>query len=178
MEERMTGGAIPRDSRTVAIVTPSWIGDLVMATPVFRALHHHRPEATRLAIVRPGQDELLAGCPWFDDVIVDGAKSLAGPWRTGRLFRRHHVDAVLLLPNSARSALSARLGGVRIRVGYDRDHRGLLLTHRIPYAARPTPTSTVDDYADLAIAALGVDDIDRHLELHTTEEQESHAERI
>ena len=48
----MTGGAIPRDSRTVAIVTPSWIGDLVMATPVFRALHHHRPEATRLAIVR------------------------------------------------------------------------------------------------------------------------------
>lgn len=174
----MTGGAIPRDTGTIAVLTPSWIGDLVMATPVFRALQQLRPETKRLAIVRPGQDELLAGCPWFDEIIVDGAKNIAGPWHTGRLLRRHNVDAVLLLPNSARSALAARLGGVRIRIGFDRDHRGLLLTHRIPYAACPIPTSTVDDYAELAIAALGADDIDRHLELYTTTEQDAHAERI
>jgi len=167
----MNAGAIPRDANVIAVVAPSWVGDLVMATPVFRAIHEHRGSATRLAVVRPGQDELLDGCPWFNDVLVARAKGLTGPWRTGRAMRRHDVDVVLLLPNSPRAALGARCSGASHRIGYARNGRGVLLTHAIDSPKRVAPHPTLDDYADLACAALGVDDIDRHVELFVSEAQ-------
>ena len=47
------------------------------------------------------------------------------------MLRRKRFDAAILLPNSFRAALEARLAGIPRRIGYDRDRRGFLLTDRI-----------------------------------------------
>jgi heptosyltransferase-2 len=155
----------------VAVICPTWIGDTVMATPVLRALRRALPEARLVALMPPGHDELLRGAPWLDECIPLNWRGLRGPVRVGTALRSRNVQAVLLLPNSFRSALGARLSGAHIRVGYDRDARGFLLTHRLPVRKQDRPTPVVDYYIRLARYALAAQAIDPRPELVITEDQ-------
>ncbi len=107
-----------------------------------------------------------------------------GYWKLVRLLRRRRFDWAIVLPNSFRSALIARLSGARRRIGYDRDGRGWLLTDRVAVknrrrlriadcglrtadGARFSPVPLVDYYADLA-EAIGCQRPGDRLELFTT----------
>jgi heptosyltransferase-2 len=84
---------------------------------------------------------------------------------------------VLLLPNSFRSALAARMSGAPIRIGYNRDGRGWLLSHKLsPPPAKPIPA--VEYYATLVEFALGSQDIDRRIELHCSADELAQADRL
>lgn len=106
----------------LAVRTPDWLGDLVMAEPVLRALHT-RVKELRGSLTLIGDVRLLEV---FDGAFegVDRA-SAADP----RSWRGH--DIALLLVNSFRSAWAAARAGVRERIGYSRDVRGFLLTTSI-----------------------------------------------
>jgi heptosyltransferase-2 len=56
-------------------------------------------------------------------------------WGARRTFaaqlRREHFDAAILLQNAFDAALITWMAGIPIRIGYNRDGRGLLLTHAI-----------------------------------------------
>ena len=65
-----------------------------------------------------------------------------GPKRVAARVRPLRFDAALLLTNSFSTALTTRIAGIPRRVGYDRDGRGLLLTHRLHAPVRaPTGIS-------------------------------------
>jgi heptosyltransferase-2 len=67
--------------------------------------------------------------------------------------RKTRFDWAVLLTNSFRSALLARLAGIPRRIGYDRDGRGLLLTDRLAVervGGRIAVTRMVDYYGRLA----------------------------
>jgi len=113
---------------------PNWTGDLVMATPGFRALRAGFPDA-RITLQVPAKlAPLLSGAPWFDALVP------RDPGRTGRwalireglaLRRRARFDLGLCLPDSIESALLMRVAGVRRIVGYARGLRGPLLHQRV-----------------------------------------------
>lgn len=170
------------DLRRVAVVCPSWVGDTVMSTPVLRALRQHRPESRITAIVRPGLDQLLHGCPFVDVLIVCDSKGLFGPQRLAKAIKQSDAQAVLLLPNSFRSALGARIAGTPIRVGYDRDGRHAILTHGLAPSKSDQPVPMVDYYVALASFSLGLDaspdSIDRRIELATTADEEAAADAL
>jgi heptosyltransferase-2 len=65
-----------------------------------------------------------------------------------------------------------------IRIGYDRDGRGSLLTHKIAPEGSESPVALLDYYARLARFALGIDHIDSRLELVPTSEQEAGADAL
>ena len=176
----MTNGRAPlhRDLRRIAVICPTWVGDTVMATPVLRAVKEALPDAALTAVVRPGQDELLAGSPWLDELIVLDMKGVTGPLRAGRALRQSGAEAVLLLPNSFRSALAARFSGAKIRVGYRRDGRGGLLSHGLEVEKTDRPTPAIDYYIALGRFALGVDSILPRPELRVTEEQAAAADEL
>lgn len=163
----------------MVIVCPSWVGDTVMATPVLRAMRAALPSANIVVIVRPGLDQVLEGAPWVDEIAVCNMKGVLGPWRLARAIRGRGDSngSVLLLPNSFRSAVGARLSGVKRRIGYGRDHRGWLLTDKVPRARRG-PISAVAYYAHLAEQALGRSIDDRRIELRTTDEEERSADEL
>lgn len=134
----------PRPAR-VLVALPSWVGDTTMATPALRALRQRLPRAVVVALGRPGMDELLAG-EWphppgelLDDVMIADSRSLLGPAKAAARIRPQRADACLLLPNSFSAAMTARLAGIPVRVGYDRDGRGLLLTHGLEAPRRSPP---------------------------------------
>jgi heptosyltransferase-2 len=169
---------LPADARRIVIVCPSWVGDTVMATPTIRAVRRHRPDARIITLGRPGLDDLLEGCPWIDERIALTMKGALGPFRAAQALRATGADAALLLPNSFRSALTVRLGGIPCRIGYDRDGRGRLLTARVPVQRRETPTPAIDYYLHLAAAALADDDLARGMELFVSDAQRDAADAL
>jgi heptosyltransferase-2 len=157
----VTATPAARAPQHLVVRLPNPAGDVVLATPVLRALRAALPDARITWAARPAGLSLLDGLLDRDDVFPlagpFGRGALA-PWRTGRAWRRLGVDAVLCLPNSWSSGLAARASGAPVRVGYARRGRGLLLTHRLaqPRAAdgRLEPEPMGDRYQRLA-AVLG-----------------------
>jgi heptosyltransferase II len=166
----------------IAVFAPNLIGDTVMATPTLRALRAGYPGAEIAVVIKPHVAPTLDAAPWIDRVIAfapnakDPANRSAALLRTLRTGR---FDLAVLMPNSFRSALMARLGGARRRVGYARGGRGLLLTDRLtpPKDARGdfTPTPIVEYYLALA-RHLGCPVESVRLELFTTEADEHAAD--
>jgi heptosyltransferase-2 len=167
----------------IALFLPNWIGDVVMATPAIRAVRQRYPNARLVGVCRPYIAPVLDGAPWFDDVILHdkaGKRGLRGLAFLARL-RRVRFDAAVLFPNSFRSALHARLGGCKRRIGFARYGRSLLLTDRLQPVrdayGKITPSPILDDYNRL-VAPLGVPDPGRRLELFTTSADDLAAERV
>lgn len=133
------------DVRTL-VVAPNWVGDLVMAEPVFRALAGAgrpltvlaRPHLGRLVELLPGVVELLERA---DDATT-----------VERLRTSGCRDAVVL-PNSLRAARLVWRAGIERRFGYRGDFRAPLLAPAVrrPRGRRPQ----VEDYREL-LAALDV----------------------
>jgi heptosyltransferase-2 len=130
--------------RKVLVVVPTWVGDAVLATPLLEAIARAMPAsgAIDLLIKRPLRG-LLDGMPRLGRVI-EWQKS-DGMWSLGRRLRAERYDAGILLPNSFRPAMLLWLGGVRRRIGYARNGRGVLLTDRLPFP-KQRPFRMVDFY--------------------------------
>ena len=175
----MTGGGMDR----VALFLPNWVGDVVMATPAVRAVRDAYPAADLVAVCKPYVADVLAGSPWFRDVVLFDR---SGPrdrrfWAVARRLRRNRYDAALLFPNSFRSALLARLAGCRRVVGFARYGRGFLqntkLRHTTDARGRFVPSPVIDDYNRLAVA-LGTPDPGYRMELFTTPADEAAADAV
>ena len=97
-------------------------------------------------------------------------------WR----LRRARFDLAVLLPNSFRSALVARLAGIPRRIGYERHGRGILLTdvlhHPVDGRGGRLPAPIVNAYLTLA-CHLGCPVESNRLELATTPADEAAADR-
>lgn len=166
----------------IAVFAPNLIGDTVMATPTLRALRRGLPSAEIAVVIRPHVAPTLDAAPWIDRIIPLHHKARAAEHRTGRVVRQLRAgryDMAVLLPNSFRSALTARLAGIPRRVGYARGGRGLLLTDRLAPprdgAGRLVPTPIVEYYLALA-RHLGCPPDFLRLELFTTEADERAAD--
>ena len=168
----------------IGIFLPNWLGDLVMATPALRAIRRHfGPHTAVTGIMRPGLGELLAGTDWLDEQWTfhpHAPQSRWQRWALVRRMRRRRFDEVILMTNSLHTALLARLGGVRRRIGFVRNGRGCLLTGKLyprRQRRRLVPTPMVDTYLALA-AAAGCPPESPRLELATTQSERHATEEI
>lgn len=167
----------------IVVFCPNLIGDAVMATPTIRAIRGKFPDATITGVIRPHVAPVLDGTPWFDKLIPFHHRSARRDERTmsvvGQLRRGGH-DVAILLPNSFRVAMIARLAGIPRRIGYRRYGRGFLLTDGLnpprDRGGRFVPTPIVESYLALA-RTLGCSGGSTRLELATTPEDEAAADR-
>ena len=164
--------ANPEPPTRLLVVMPTWLGDCVMATPTLRALRKRWPEdQTHItALITPAMRPVLNPCPFVDALTTDLPR------------RSDAYDTALLLRNSFRSAWWAYRAGIPRRIGYNRDARGWMLTHRLDAprdASGWTPVPTLRYYLDLA-ALLGVDPdaADPAMTLSTAEAHDRDADRL
>ncbi len=161
--------------RRILVILPSWVGDVCMATPVLRYLAAQHPNCELVLFGRPMLAELVAGLPWVHSFLPGSMRGSAAISEL-RTIRRARCDALLVLPNSFRSALFGRFTAITERVGRARDGRSLLLTRALGTSTRVH--SAVDDYADLAQWWVGAPLTDRRLELAVTDEDKSKARTL
>ncbi len=134
--------------------SPNPLGDACMAMPAVRALKRARPGIHLTIVCRENLAPLWEACDGVD-AVIPFAKGLS-PLAVGRAIRTHGAfEAGLLLPNSFRSALELRLGGVRRLAGFAGHQRRLLLKLAVPEIAPATPRHDAFRYLDL-VRALGV----------------------
>jgi heptosyltransferase-2 len=106
-----------------------------------RALRRRFPQARIVFLMEPNLRDLVRGGDWMDETVCWPAREhrsiLHREYRDlVRDLRARRFEWAVLLPNSLRSALMARLAGAGRRIGYRRDGRGLLLTDRLPVKNR------------------------------------------
>ena len=114
--------------KKIIVLCPNWVGDVVMATPVFDCLRRNYPQAQITAVIRRYAAGVIKDGPWFDAIIELKDKTYGGFWDGVRAIRSVAPDMAIVLPNSFRSSLIAFLGGAQKRYGYKRDLRSFLLS--------------------------------------------------
>jgi heptosyltransferase-2 len=171
-----------KDAMRLAVFLPNWVGDAVMATPALRALRRHFRGAELVGVLKPYVAGVLEGGDWFDRLLpVQRGSWSRGVAGTAWKLRRRGIDLAVLFPNSFRSALVARLGGCRRRVGYARYGRRPLLTDALPPEreadGRLRVSPAVDAYNRLA-EHVGCPRPGYELELFTTPADEAAADAV
>lgn len=116
--------------RNILVIKLRYIGDVLLATPVLRALRERFPEARLTMAVNRGTEDILKWNPDVDEVLVVGWDEFAAQLRFLNDLRRRRFDAVIDLTDGDRSAIMARLSGAPVRIGFNEEHRwrGLLFT--------------------------------------------------
>ena len=114
--------------RTVLVVCPNWVGDVVMATPAFDCIRQSFPESRVIGLIRRYARGVVEDGPWFDDLIEINDKTAGGLFSLVHQLRRLKPDVAVVLPNSFRSAIIARLGGTRKIYGYRRNGRSIFMS--------------------------------------------------
>jgi len=169
--------------RRILVIRVDHIGDVVMSTPLFRALRERYPRAHLTAMVgswardvvarNPHLDEVLVyDCPWWSRLRRDGRDGgwphvLVAYLRLLRKLRAARYDLVLDPRGDFRHiVLFAFLAGVRRRIGYGRSGGDYLLTEVVPW--RPE-LHTVDKSLAL-LAPLGIQGSSHRTEVHCAPE--------
>ncbi len=149
-------------SRHILVRCPNWVGDLIMATPLFQCLRDNLPGVQITALTRSYNAKIIEDAPWVDNIIPCQDKSIKGLLSTARQVHASGADTAILLPNSLRSYLPIRIGGVRRVFGYRRGGRRFLVRGPLPVmddqGVKPIPM--VDYYLDLC-RWLGLDVADQ-----------------
>ncbi|MEB3206905.1 MAG: glycosyltransferase family 9 protein, partial [Vampirovibrionales bacterium] len=114
--------------KRILVVRHRFIGDTILTLPTLRVLKGAYPNAAIDVLVEPMSGEVLRHCPYIDSLIP-----FNGFWQTVNTLKSHRYDAAILLKRSFSSAAMIFLAGIAIRAGFDTEHRGWLLTHRIGY---------------------------------------------
>ncbi|MBI4598149.1 MAG: lipopolysaccharide heptosyltransferase II [Candidatus Omnitrophica bacterium] len=108
----------------------SALGDVVLSTPSLRAIRRRWPSAHLTLIVGRLAYDVVARCPYLDDVIIyDKAGKDRGPLGHAKLLRRlaaGRFDQSIDLQNSRKTHLLAWLAGIPVRMGYNRKCGGCL----------------------------------------------------
>jgi heptosyltransferase-2 len=137
----------------ILVVAPSWIGDTILAQPLFALLKRSNP-ATRLEVLAPDWSApLLARMAEVDAVIANpfahGEFNFGARCALGRRLAHEEFSHAYVLPNSWKSALVPFFAGIPRRIGYRGEARYLLLNerHRLDAARLP---QLVQRYAALA----------------------------
>jgi len=123
-----------------------------MARVAWHAARALLPQARITAAIRPHLAPLLADVAELDAIEPLDTRPLLS---AARQLRAMDADAVLLLPNSFRSAAVAALARIPWRGGYRRDGRSWLLTDGVDVPGEPSPMPTRAYYAHLCEELIG-----------------------
>lgn len=154
----------------ILVIRYRFIGDTILMIPFLRNLRYAYPDAQIDVLAGPVSGEILGNCPYINDLIMfdttrkhryentDTKKQSF--WSYVKFLRQRKYDKVYVLKRSLSSAILAFCAGIKQRIGYNTEGRGLLLTKRVPYIKN---RHEVECFLDL-LRYDGIEIKDNHLE--------------
>ncbi|MFN7086087.1 MAG: lipopolysaccharide heptosyltransferase II [Burkholderiales bacterium] len=142
--------------RRILVVAPSWVGDTVLAQPLFALLNRRHPGLALDVLAPHWTLPLLARMPEVRRALPNpfghGELKLAERRRLGMRLASEGYDQAIVLPNSFKSALVPFFAGIPLRTGYVGELRWGLLNDARRLDARALPLM-VERFAALGVAA-------------------------
>ena len=125
---------MPEGVTRALVVAPAWIGDTVMAHPLFMRLHRRIPGLQLDALAPPWVAPVLRRMPEIGEIIdnpfAHGELSLPARYRLARQLAQRDYRQAYVLPNSLKSALIPFLAGIPERIGFTGESRYGLINRR------------------------------------------------
>lgn len=116
------------------IVAPAWIGDTIMAQPLFMRLQQTTPGLQLDALAAPWVAPVLRRMPEIGQIIdnpfAHGELSFTARYRLARQLAERGYQQAYVLPNSLKSALMPFLAGIPERIGFTGESRYGLINRR------------------------------------------------
>ena len=166
--------------KKILIIRLDRIGDVVLSTPVLKAVRDAYPDSHIAFMVAPHAKDIAEGNPYINEVIVydktrahkgalEGAKFIAG-------LARKRFDIAIMLHPTRRTHLLAFLSGIPKRLGYERK-MGLILTDKIPDKKHLGLKHEID-YTLGLLRYIGIETKDRKLHVPIDKTSEDRVGRI
>ncbi|TMA64473.1 MAG: lipopolysaccharide heptosyltransferase II [Deltaproteobacteria bacterium] len=129
---RPNGGTQGRLGPALLVAQTSFLGDVVLTTPLVSALRARLAPRRLSVLVRPEAAPLLQGHPDVDDVLIDDKRGrdrgLRGLLRTARRVGRERFELAVSPHRSLRTALVLAAARIPRRIGF-RESRGAFFYH-------------------------------------------------
>lgn len=141
----------------VVVRSPNWLGDAIMAFPAVYQLKQLLG-SEKLSVACPEKlTELWQLCPFVDQVVsLKQPKSLL---ECSKQLREYHFETSVLLTNSLRTTVEAKMAGIGETVGFSGHSRSWMLSQVIPKPpVDPEKLHQQHDYLALVKGLGGSDD--------------------
>jgi heptosyltransferase-2 len=106
----------------ILVIAPSWVGDAVLAQPLFARLHERHRGLELDVLAPPWTHALFSRMREVHAVLASpfghGELALVQRYRLARELKRQRYDQAIVLPNSFKSALIPSLAGIELRTGF------------------------------------------------------------
>ena len=137
----------------ILIVRLRLIGDVVLTTPLLRALRRKHPGAQLTYLVEPAAAPIVRGNPNLTNIVVvakrRGLARLRDDVSIARQLRRERFDVAIDLHGGPRAAWFTWASGAPMRIGYAIKGRSWMYTHVVPRPRDETPRPSVANQWDL-----------------------------
>ncbi|WP_342220077.1 lipopolysaccharide heptosyltransferase II [Rickettsiella endosymbiont of Miltochrista miniata] len=122
--------------KKILIISPAWIGDIVIAQSLFKYIKHGNSETIIDVLAPAWSHELYSAMPEINEIFTmplgHSQFQLKKRWRLGKGLRNKNYLQAIILPNSWKSAIIPFAAGIPIRTGWLGEMRfGLLNDWRI-----------------------------------------------
>lgn len=163
----------------ILVVRLDRMGDVVLSTPVLKALRDAYPDARITFMVRPYVKDIAEGNPSVDEVITyDKGKGLSGDLGFIKLLRDKKFDLAVVLHPTFRTNWIIFLSGIPKRLGFDRKKKmGVLLTDRIPDKKHLGLKHEIDYTLDI-LRYIGIDAKDRKMHVPVSRVSQTRAREM
>ncbi|MDD5432862.1 MAG: lipopolysaccharide heptosyltransferase II [Candidatus Omnitrophica bacterium] len=166
--------------KRILIVRTDRIGDVLLSTPVIKALRVEFPSAYIAMMVSPYAREIVEDNPYLDEVIIFDKDNLHKNWissiKFSRNLKKKSFDLALILHPTNRVHLITFFAGIKRRIGYNRK-LGFLLTDRLEHKKQLGEKHESEYNFDL-LRHLGINPKEKNLFIPLKKESEEYIEAL
>lgn len=179
---------VVKDPKRILIVKLSAIGDVLMATPVAKALRTAYPDSYLAWIVERKSADIVLGNPYLDEVIVwertkgGGLLNSAGRFIKGFTGIRNELksrrfDVCLDLQGLLRSAGVCLVSGAKKRIGFADGDEGSFLFYHKKYDPKDPERNAQQRNLDL-LKTIGIESTDTAMHMPVMDEDREFADEF
>ena len=122
----------------ILVIQTAFLGDVILASPVWENLHAAYPHAQIDVVVKKGNESLLTAHPFLHQVFIfDKSHKVKNLWNLGKTLRSHQYDLVINLQRFASSGILTLLARGKETRGFEKNPLSLCFTKRFKHDMKP-----------------------------------------
>lgn len=163
--------------KNILIIKLRYIGDVLLCTPLVRALREHYSKAKITFLVSQGTEDVLKCNPYLDEVLLLPRTTLYHQLRFIWKIRLRRFDCVLDLTDGDRSAIMTAVTGASQRIGFNNENRWRGMVYSQCVGAKYGSMHMVDYHGQVA-SLLGIPNPMGNPEVFVREQDEEVAQQL